>query len=338
MSKRFLIIRIDRIGDVVLSTPVLKSLRKSFPDSFIAFMVQPYTKDILLNNKYLDEIITYEKDKSIFYYSNLLRKYKFDYAFLLLPDKKLAMILLLAGIKHRITVGWKPYQALTFMKMVSRNKYNPLRHEADYCLDLARVVGLKYEDLTPEIHLTNEEIKLSHNLLPKKEDEIIFGINPTSGKSAPNWRIENYITLTKLLLNKYSNIRILFNSEGIENISNNFNIKELERIIFIKELKLRELILYISRLDLLISASTGPMHIASALKIPTLSLFCPLTACSPKLWGPLGNESQIILPAENYCSTQCPGDPHICTFEGGILIDDVLNKIEKFSFYNKLKS
>jgi heptosyltransferase-2 len=60
-------------------------------------------------------------------------------------------------------------------------------------------------------------------------------------------------------------------------------------------------------------------------------MFCPLTACSPKLWGPLGNESKIILPDENYCSTVCPGDPKKCSFSGngGIDSEKVFNEILK---------
>jgi heptosyltransferase-2 len=66
-------------------------------------------------------------------------------------------------------------------------------------------------------------------------------------------------------------------------------------------------------------------------------MFCPLPACSPKLWGPLGNKSEIILPEENYCSTVCPGDPHICDFSGigGIDSEEVYQKVK--SFLTRLK-
>lgn len=104
---------------------------------------------------------------------------------------------------------------------------------------------------------------------------------------------------------------------------------DLSKINFINNPPLRKLILYISRFDVLVSSSTGPMHIASALKVPTVSMFCPLPACSPQLWGPLGNKHEIILPPESYCKINCPGDPHICTFDGGIETDDVLKSILK---------
>ena len=48
--KRILIVRTDRVGDVILSTPVIKNLRAAFPEAHIAFMCRPYTKEIIENN------------------------------------------------------------------------------------------------------------------------------------------------------------------------------------------------------------------------------------------------------------------------------------------------
>ena len=79
---------------------------------------------------------------------------------------------------------------------------------------------------------------------------------------------------------------------------------------------LRGAMVTLKSLDLLVSASTGPMHMAAALKVPTLSLFCPLPACEPALWGPVGNEALFVLPEEEYCRDRCPGDPHVCQMEG----------------------
>jgi len=73
------------------------------------------------------------------------------------------------------------------------------------------------------------------------------------------------------------------------------------------------------------------MHIAAALKVKTLSLFCPLTACSPKLWGPKGNDSEIILPEDHYCQYKCPGDPKKCLFSGeeGINAQKVFERLKE---------
>ena len=83
----------------------------------------------------------------------------------------------------------------------------------------------------------------------------------------------------------------------------------------------------------LISNSTGPMHICAALKVPNyFHFFCPLTACSPELWGPLGNKSKIILPEQEYCDTQCPIDPKKCDYSkpGGLKAEYVVERVAEF--------
>ena len=61
-QKKILIVRLDRLGDVVLSTPVIKNLRGAYPDSYIAFMVRPYTSQVVEGNPYLNEVIVYDKE------------------------------------------------------------------------------------------------------------------------------------------------------------------------------------------------------------------------------------------------------------------------------------
>ena len=155
--------------------------------------------------------------------------------------------------------------------------------------------------------------------------ETLIGINTTSGKSSPNLTVEEYKKLIIRLTHEENVCVIVTDNNPPERIAN------LEKVIYPNlASSLRESIINFSALDLLISASTGPMHICAALKIPTISMFCPLPACSPKLWGPLGNESDIILPEKNYCSTVCPGDPHICDFsgDGGIDSEKVYTRVE----------
>jgi hypothetical protein len=54
-----------------------------------------------------------------------------------------------------------------------------------------------------------------------------------------------------------------------------------------------------------------------------------MSACSVELWGPQGNRSAIIRPSEQYCATRCPGDPHLCLFEGGIQPETVFREIRR---------
>jgi ADP-heptose:LPS heptosyltransferase len=323
---RILICRPDRIGDVVLSTPIPREIKKKYPGSFIAVLLRGYTKDVYLNNPRVDELIIFdEKEKSSFYIKKL-REYSFTHAFMLLPQEKLNWILFFSGIKYRIGVGHKFYQFITNTKSVYRYKYNPLRHEADYCLDMVRKIGIEPESINPEIFLTDEEkkevLKFKKDIAPN--EEILIGINSTCGKSAPNIIAKEYGRLVELLLNERK-IKVI-----VTDLNPPDELNDIEGITYPNiGNTLRKSIITFAALDLLISASTGPMHIASGLKIKTLSLFSPLTACSPRLWGPLGNESYVLMPEEGYCGIKCSGDPSNCNFsgEGGINAERIYKKV-----------
>ena len=343
--QRILVIRTDRIGDVVLATPLIRALRKSFPQAYIAALVNPYARDVLLHNPHLDEILVDDPElehqgfQGFWAQVKNLRRHRFDTALLLLPTERLAWMLLASGIRTRVSVGLKLYQVLTFMKTVSRHKYNPLRHEADYCLDLGRAIGVRSEELATEVVVTDEERArgreiLLHQGYPRTNEAPaprFIILHPGSGKSSPNWKVEHYVTLAKMCLTDPNVWVVVTGSANEVELSPYFNSLNSRRVInLIGRLSLREMIGVIASGALLVSGSTGPMHLAAGLGIPTLSMFCRMSACSVQLWGALGNRSDVVLPPSSYCSTRCPGDPHVCQFEEGIVPSMVYSKIPQF--------
>lgn len=332
-SNRYLVSRIDRIGDVVLSTPLPREIKRNDPESFVAVLVRHYTKDIYLNNPFVDVIICFDNpdklEKTVWELVRELIKYKFSHAFMLLPNEKLNYALFLCGIKYRVGVGHKLYQFITFSKYVDRKKYIPLRHEADYNLDMLRKFNIPVKEVYPVIYLSSEEDQLSKEIKSKltSNGKPIIGVNTTSGNSVPNLSVNIYKELIELLIksNKYEVLITDFIiPEEIKNIPG-------ARYIFTGE-SLRSDIIRFSILDVLVSNSTGPMHICAALKVPTFSVFCPLTACSKELWGALGNKSKALLPEKIYCDTQCPIDPKKCDYSkpGGLTAEHVFNELTKF--------
>ena len=303
-QKRILIIRPDRIGDVVLSTPIPREIKKFYPDSYIGVLLREYTKDIYVNNPHVDQIIVDLERTDLKFKLQLIneiRSHNFTHAFMLLPTERMNWILFFSGIKHRIGVGHKFYQFVTNTKSVYRRKYIPLRHEADYCMDMARKIGVISDNLDTEIYLNNEEKAFASLLKEKfsKGQKFLIGIHTTSGNSVPNWKVQIYLDLI-IKLKSLNNVQIVITDLQIpEEI---INITEVE---YPEQKTLRDLIHIISSLDLLIASSTGPTHIAAALKIPTITMFCPLPACSPELWSPKGNKAINILPDKNYCGVVC---------------------------------
>lgn len=327
---RILISRPDRIGDVVLSTSLPREIKKQYPGSYVAILARTYTKDIYLHNPYVNEIILIdEAGGTNFDLIEKIRSCRFTHAIMLLPTERVNWLLFFSGIKTRIGVGHKFYQFITNAKSIYRRKQIPLRHEADYCADALRKLGVTVSSLDSEIYLTAAEdyqrAKIKKMLCPGNEQ--LIGINSTSGNSAPNMKPAEYRNLA-LMLAEHKNCKVAITDLVVPD-----ELKNIHGALYINEvLPLRESIINFAALDLLISASTGPMHIASALKVPTLSLFSPLSGASPELWRPRGNKQDFILPEAEYCQVLCPGDPKKCDFSGekGIDAKKVYNRTLEF--------
>ncbi|MDX9758366.1 MAG: glycosyltransferase family 9 protein [Bacteroidota bacterium] len=338
-ARRILVIRPDRIGDVVLATPVIRALRQAFPSAFLAAMVRPATEPVLRGNPHLDEILIDDPEgvhagrRGFFDRRRALRLRRFDTALMLLPTERHAWMTALAGIRTRIGVGTKLYQVLTCTRGVSRRKYIPLRHEADYCLDLVRALGVTTpgsaaEDLRTEVFLSEEERAMARERLRsagRDTSRALVSVHPESGHSAPNWTLPMYRDFVVALREHIPEAQVLIPaSPGNAEVRTLFGDLPADGIVLPESGDLRFLMGMIAEARVVVSASTGPMHLAAALGIPTVSLFCPLTACSPVLWGPQGNHAVTLLPPDEYCRTQCPGDPHICTLAGGITAEAVI--------------
>jgi len=321
---RILILRQDRLGDVVLSTPLPREIKKQYPSAFVAVLVRNYAKDIYTNNPFVDKILVEEELGNSFWEKvRKVRRFKFTHAVSLLPTEKNNWLLFFSGIMIRIGVGHKLYQFLSNAKSIYRRKYIPLRNEADYCLDALRKIGIENLDSSVTIYLSEEENNKARKLRESfsSNSKILVGIHATSGKSSPNMSLMEYRKLAELLV-KQKHVQVFITEKEVPS-----ELKNIEGVFYYFEnLSLRDSIVAFSTLDVLISASTGPMHIAAALKVKTLSLFCPLPACEPKLWGPQGNEAYFVMPDENYCGKVCSGDPQTCTFEGtgGITAEKII--------------
>ncbi len=337
-QKRILILRTDRVGDTTYITPVIRELRKTFPDCFIATLTQPHTSKIFINNPHLNAILTDDLKKENFWkVIREIRKYKFTHALLMFPTERAAYQLFFAGIPYRVGVGRILYEVITFMKSVSRNNYNPLRHEADYCMDLARKIGVVTDNIKLEIFLSPEEISEAVNFFKQ------IGINPENKKifihsgslgSAPNWSESKYLSLTKKLLNLLSDnsYKFIFTArEMSEEFITELRKLDPQRIFIIsKDISdLRMMIKTISQADVFLAPSTGPLHLADALGIKCVGIFCRRKVSSAKHHGALNPHSINIEVSEDNCKKYCSADQNTCGIEKGLSEEEVINSIIK---------
>ena len=304
IPKNLLIVRTDRIGDVILSLPLAEIVKKYFPDCKITFLVRNYTKDILENHPFIDSIIVLnEMDGKIPVLKNVksIKNFNFDSSIIVYPTFQTSLIIFLCGIKNRIGTGYRWYSFLFNNKIYEHRKYAE-RHELEYNVNLLKAFGIN-EKVNPE----NVNFNLSINKRSSEKIENLlrdFNINlnapiiiihPGSGGSAVDLPLNKFKELVEVLSKKGIFQIVITGSKSEVDICNTLKIND--GIVNLGGmLNLSELIALINKVDIFIANSTGPLHIAAALGKYTVGFYPNLLACSAKRWGPYSNKKIIFSP------------------------------------------
>ncbi len=301
--KRILIVRTDRIGDVVLSTPVIKALRDGFPQAYITMMVSPYAAGVVEGNPYLDEVIVYDKDKehkswwSSFNFCRELSRRKFDLAVILHPTNRAHLLAFLAGIPRR--VGYDKKLGFLLTDKLLHSKQLGEKHEIGYNLDLVRVLGLDPKDCLPFVPIKPEAEAWANQELAAagiKKTEKILVIHPGASCPSKIWPPDRFAASGDRLIERYGFKAVIISGPKDIGLAD-----DLEKMMKHSALNLagkttvEQMASILKRSRLFISNDSGPVHIASALGVPVVSIFGRSQAgLSPKRWGPSGSNSRIL--------------------------------------------
>lgn len=300
--KRILIVRTDRIGDVLLSTPVITALRKAYPDAYLAMMVSPYVKEIVEGNPYLDEVITYDKDgkhkswQRTWRFALNLRKKKFDLALILHPTNRVHMITFLAGIKRRI--GYDRKLGFLLTDRLKHTKQMGEKHELEYALDLVRYLCIEPEDKNLVIPM-REEAQAKADMILKDEGisfkDRLVAIHPGASCISKLWPLERFAQLADRLIEKYGvTILILCGSKDTSKAETMLKGMHHRAINLAGKTSVSQLAGIIKRCQLFISNDSGPVHIASGVGTPVISIFGrSQKGLSPTRWGPVGRNDRV---------------------------------------------
>ncbi|HRZ86970.1 MAG TPA: glycosyltransferase family 9 protein, partial [bacterium] len=201
MKPKILIVRTDRMGDVLLSTPAIRAVRRAVPNAHIAVMVRPYTADIVRDNPDIDEVIVYDKEareKGIwgnFRFAVRLFLKRFDTALILHSSNRSVLIPFLAGIRLRAGYARRLGFLLSHPLPPLKNKGD--RHEIVYSLDVLEKAGFPVGDtpLRPVFNVNARDRETAKRLLEKKgvrPDDTIVCIH--AGASCPSrwWPLSRF--------------------------------------------------------------------------------------------------------------------------------------------------
>jgi lipopolysaccharide heptosyltransferase II len=333
--RNILIIRMDRIGDVVLSTPILRAVREHFPQASISLLVRSYTLDLVINNPNINEVIAFD-DKCEFFVEfirkvKLLRKKNFDLAIVLHPNFWVNFFAFASKARYRL--GYDAAGSGFFLTMrVLDTRMNLPRHEVEVGLDVVRTIGIDTNNRTLDISVTEEGEKLAQEFLESngcRREDILISIHPGGFYPYTHWLVKGFAAVADELIDKYmAKILIVGNISDRRLAGEIASLMKNKPIISAGKTTLSGLISLIKRSKLFIGNSSGPMHIACGLKVPVVAIFGNIHPVDNyQSWGPWG-EGNIIISKNLNCEDCQPGDCLSLECMKAISPDEVLKAVD----------
>ena len=301
--KRILVMRTDRLGDVLLTTPVVKALREHYPQAYIAMMVTPYTKDAVDGNIFLDEVIVYDKYgrhkgwAQTIKFARQLSKKRFDLVLLAHPSNRSNLVAFIAGIRRRI--GFDRKMGFLLTDRIKHTKQFGEKHEVEYSLDLVRHLGIEPKDKQLYIPIKQKSEEWVDDVFKRegiKHADRILVIQP--GASCPSriWPAERFAQVADKLAGIY-NMKVLIVNGPDETKLSDAVFKNMHSPVVNLggKTSISQMASIFKRSTLVISNDSGPVHIASAVGVPVISIFSrSQKGISPERWGPVGKKDRYI--------------------------------------------
>ncbi len=310
------------IGDVVMSSPIVNSIKTSYPNSHIVMIANSYVFSLWESNVFIDELWRFDAVKTC---KNMLECYQlfkkirqrnFNTAIILSGNMRFPLIAFLAGIKRRLGFGAR-CNRIFLTDVVKYNRRLKNKHMVDV---YSSILGCKgstagVKELSLKINDADAD---SANMLLKENgitpEDLLVGVAPGAiyGKTK-RWPKENYAKLSDEIIEKHHAKIVIFTAPSEQEITS--EVKSLMRnkpIVVDNATNLRVIACLIKRCAVLITNDSGLMHIAAAVKTNTVAIF---GSTSPAFTGPYG-DSHIILKKSISCSPcfkkACPFNTYEC--------------------------
>lgn len=303
--KNILITRTDRLGDVVLTLPLISETSKVFEKAKIFFFVKNHMREIIQNYKDVDEIIYAEDAVTFSKKYKLFKSKNIDLVINVKPDFDTALICFLLGVKYRIGTAYRWYSFLYNFKVYEHRKISD-KHESDYNLNLLKTffdevsLNKEFHFKYPDDEKNGLDKKLEIFKFSLKDNFII--IHPGSGSSAKDLPKRKFSEFINSFFKEFPGYKVVMTgleSERnlIDEILKNVNEDCKNNIIDLCGLlSLKELLILTDNAKLFIANSTGPIHIAGALNKNIIGFYPNEKPMNDTRWKPLGKNVRIIKP------------------------------------------
>lgn len=296
-----LVIRLDEIGDVVLTTPFLRELRNNYPTSRITLLVKPVIYNLVEFCPYVDDVLVFSKPTGRgFDFKIILAALQFARQHLWRARYDIAIV-----PRWDTDTGYGAGWIAFFSRAVRRIGYSEhvyvgkevsdrgfdrlytdvivrreIKHEVERNLDILRYLGGKIESAHLEVWTGPKDKKYASQwfdtYLPERNKPIVIALFLSAGSKQKEWGVGNYAAVLKRLRGRYPlHVVLLGDRKNTEQYGTRFLQEYGEGGVsnLIGKTSLRETIEILKGCDLYFGGDTGPMHLAAACKMLGVALF-----------------------------------------------------------------
>jgi heptosyltransferase-3 len=316
--KKVLVIKLRHIGDVLLSVPVFRSLRETFPTAHISALVNSGTEAVLEGSPLIDEIITFNRKvkaestirksiKEVTFIQGVRTK-GFDMAVDLTSGDRAAVLAFASGARYRLAYDPKGNgfagKRFLYTHRAKMNGSSP--HMVLQNLDVVRQFGITTRNTAVDIFIPDEAKVFVKKLFGEysiRESDMVVHVHPTARWLSKHWRDESMAGVINWMIGK--NLKVVITSSPSD--------REMERVKRILSFvhdhsrlvdlsgrtTIKQLAAISAVADLFVGVDTAPMHIAAAVGTPVIALFGP---SGEGQWGPWGGQHTVLTKKMRCCT------------------------------------
>ncbi len=315
------------IGDLLHTLPALQALRKKFPSAYVTVVVSPGLESLIQGTHVADRVQVFDKSrikrrlKDLIDFGLLLRNECYDLFIDMQPSVRSLILRWLSGARY----------VLVYRKRMMSGAGDQRLHAADNFLETIRPLGLDGSVDNIKLPITPDALRNIDRFLMERsidDNRPLIALNCSVGAARParNWFPERFAALADRLIDELG-AQVIFvgGNEDRELVRSVLADMKNRAVSAAGDLSLSDAAALLARCKCLVSADTGPLHLATAVQTPVVGLF---GSTDPRRTGPIGRGHQVIskglacVPCEK---KHCPLGNRACM--AGITVDEVFNAV-----------
>lgn len=294
--RRILLIRPDRLGDMVCALPAVDALRAACPDAKIDLLASPSNAPLAEGCPSVSEILL-DGGEPLPRLIRRLRSRRYDAAFALQSSTRTHLAAGLSGARERFGYAGKPFHRLLTRTLPGGGPDEAV-HETERNLRLVEAAGVQPSNRIPRLTLNEREHAFADEWLKQRGFDMnapLIGAHPGASAPSRQYPVERFAFAADAVAERADEAALIA-------FAGPADIAEARRLVdaaatraeIAQNMSIREAAALMSRCRLLFANASGPMHIAGALGVPIVAVFGPT---DPRRWGPVGSVSRVVEPS-----------------------------------------